>query len=286
MSAYDNAVTELSRVPLDQYIAERKRLAGELKAAGDKTGARVLGTRPRPPISAWAVNQLYWHARDAFDELLETADRLRKGDLKASGAHRDALGKLRKRAATILEDAGHNANEATLRRVAQTLSAIAATGDWGEDAPGTIVADRDPPGFEAVGIPAEKVVETIAAKPAAKHHDGHAKHDRHEHDGEDKTSKAAARAAEKEAEREAAERRAAEMAEKKVAEEERKRVAAEKHRLETALRTAKIDLHEHERTVKSLEKDLEAAARKVTKAQELVSDLEEKLEELRGNGHN
>lgn len=276
MAAYDDAVTELSQVPLDQYIAERKRLAGELKAAGDKTGARVLGTRARPPVSAWAVNQLYWHAREAFDELLATAARLRKGELAASAAHRDALTKLRVRAGTILEDAGHNANEATLRRVATTLSAIAATGDWGDDKPGTIVADRDPPGFEAAGIPAEHVAETIAAPaspappkpaPATTPAPPHPSND----NTEDKATK-------KRAEEEAAARLAAELAEKKAAEEAKKRLAAEKHRLETGLRDAKTELHERERIVKSLEAQLRAATERVDDAQKLVADLERKLE--------
>ena len=43
----------------------------------------------RPTISAWAVNQLWWHARDAFDALFETAARLRKGDLHATSRMAD-----------------------------------------------------------------------------------------------------------------------------------------------------------------------------------------------------
>ena len=43
------AVAELYQVPLDQFVAERKRLA---KESGDKS----LLERKKPSISAWAVN--------------------------------------------------------------------------------------------------------------------------------------------------------------------------------------------------------------------------------------
>jgi hypothetical protein len=153
-ATYDEAVAELFRGPHATFVAERKRLAGELKAAGDKTGAATLAKLGRPPISAWAVNQLWWQARAEFDALLETAKRLREGDLSATPAHRQAIVDLRARAATILTEAGNAANEATLRRVATTLSAIAAHGGFAPDPAGALTDDRDPPGFEAAGIPA------------------------------------------------------------------------------------------------------------------------------------
>ena len=146
---------ELYQAPLAEFIAERKRLAKD-----DKSLAKL----PRPTVSAWAVNQLWWHARDAFDAFLASAEKLRKGDLRATAAHRDALAKLRARAGAMIKDAGHATTEATLRRVTQTLSAIAA-GGWEPDEPGTISADRDPPGFGVPGLEAgEKVADTEPAK--------------------------------------------------------------------------------------------------------------------------
>jgi hypothetical protein len=252
-----DALTELYQAPLEQFIEVRKRLAGELKAAGDKTGARTLGTRAKPPVSAWVTNQLWWHARDAFDELMASADKLRKGQLAASAEHRDAIGKLRKRAAAMLEQAGHGATESTLRRVATTLSAIAASGGWDPDAPGTLSADRDPPGFEAVGIPAQPVERPVhkpAPTPVHKQPEKPAKDDLEEL-----------------------------RAKKRAQEEEKKRIAAEKHRLEAELRAAKTELHDREREAKRLEKELGAATEKVNDAQQLVDELQEKLDELRGN---
>lgn len=146
---YDAALAELYQAPHGSFVEERKRLAAKLKADGDKEAAGKLGKRTRPTISAWVVNQLWWHATDAFKALLHAAAKLRDGDLSANAAHRDALAKLRTRASSMLSDAGHPPTETTLRRVTQTITAIAATGSWEPDAPGTLTADRDPPGFDA-----------------------------------------------------------------------------------------------------------------------------------------
>ncbi len=148
MADYDAALEELYQAPHGSFVDERKRLAAELKATGDKTAAATLAKRARPAISAWVVNQLWWHARDAFESLLASAARLRDGDLGANAEHRESLTKLRTRAAAMLGDAGHGATESTLRRVHQTIAAIAATGSWEPEIPGTLTADRDPPGFD------------------------------------------------------------------------------------------------------------------------------------------
>ena len=271
--AYDDALQELYQVPLSQFVAERKRLAGELKAAGDAADAKRLLARKRPTVSAWVVNQLYWHARDAFDEMLATAEQLRKGHIKASADHREALAKLRQRAAAMLEDSGHAATEATLRRVTATLSALAAAGSFDPDPPGALAADRDPPGFEAIGIPSEPLEEEEEQEeqkeaPAPKRHGG-----------KDELAKArAARERDQAAEAEA--RRRAEMAERKRREEEEKRRKAERHELESALRAARAELDTRERALNQLEKQLAKARDEVDDAQQTIDTLTAKLAEL------
>ncbi|HEY0195000.1 MAG TPA: hypothetical protein VGC42_27995, partial [Kofleriaceae bacterium] len=126
----------LYQAPVDQFVAERKRLAGELKAAGDKDGAAKLAKLARPPISAWVVDQLWWQARPAFDALFDTAQRLRDGKLDAMAAHREAIAKLRAEGVKLLTAAEHGATEGTLRKVTQTLAALAAAGGWDPDLPG------------------------------------------------------------------------------------------------------------------------------------------------------
>ena len=164
---YDEAITELFQAPHGESAATRKRLQGELKEAGDKAGATKLGKLNRPPLSAWAVNQLWWQAREEFDQFLETAERLRDGDLAGAGAHREALAGMRARASEILLAADHAATEATLRRIATTLSAIAATGSFDPDPPGALTDDRDPPGFEAAAVPTAAVAAETASRLSA-----------------------------------------------------------------------------------------------------------------------
>ena len=50
-SRYDDAFTTLYRAPFDAFVAERKRLAAELKTKGDAPGAARLSAVTRPPIT-------------------------------------------------------------------------------------------------------------------------------------------------------------------------------------------------------------------------------------------
>jgi hypothetical protein len=314
---YDDAVASLFQSSVEQFVAERKRLAGELKVAGDKEGAARLAKLPRPPISAWVVNQLWWHARDAFDALFESAQRLREGELDAMPAHRDAIAKLRVAATKILTDAEHGATESTLRRVTQTLSALAAAGGWEPDLPGALSADRDPPGFEAVGVssvaPAKARDDEAGHKRESKAHDGSKAHgskapaqDGKAHDGKTHDGKAhggkahggkahhdepqgatddlrarrEAAEARRRGELEAAAARAEEAAALRRAEAERARVTAERHRIEAALRTARGDVAQREREVTKLERELVHAHKQVEHAKDVVSGLEERLAQL------
>ena len=283
---YDDTVASLFQVPLDQFVTERKRLAGELKAAGDKDGAARLAKLARPPISAWAVNQLWWHARAALEALFETAGRLRDGKLDAATAHREALARLRVQAMNFLTDAGHGATEATLRRVTLTLSALAAAGGWAPDPPGALSTDRDPPGFEALG--AGNVIALPVTPAATPEPDRSAQPpeaaEAPEAGGAERDDDAAHErrlAAETRArELEAAAARAEAAAALRRAEAERAKVAAERHRLEAALRTAQGDVAQREREVARLERDLAAARDMVEQAKAVAEDLAARLARL------
>jgi len=276
---YDAAVAELYQAPHGDFVRERKRLADELKAGGDKPGATTLAKLPRPTISAWAVNQLWWHARDAFDALFDTAAKLRKGDLRATGPYREATAKLRARAAVMLADAGHAATEATLRKVTSTLAALAANDGWEPDAPGTLAEDRDPPGFTAVGIggPAEEPAGEV--EPATAHApDTHAK-PTHDDDHAQRTQRDAAEA--KRREEAEAKRAAAEAAaERKRAEQAAAKRAAEQRQLEDALRTAQHEVDRKTRDLERLRAAVAHAEGAVDKSQAVVDELAAKLAEL------
>jgi hypothetical protein len=146
---FEDARRALYQAPLADFVKERTRLANELRAAGEPKAGAKLRQQPRPSVSAWVTNQLYWHARDAFDAMLAAAATLRAGDLGATPAHREAVASLRQRATAMLTDAGHSATSATLHKVTTNLAAISARGDFFPDAPGEITTDRDAPGFGA-----------------------------------------------------------------------------------------------------------------------------------------
>jgi hypothetical protein len=240
-TAFDAARTTLFQAALGDFVAERKRLAAELKVAGDAKGAAELSKLARPPVSAWTVNQLWWKERDVFQVLLEAAAQVKSGDRDAGKRHREALAKLREHATAVLKEAGNAASEGTLRRIATTLAALAASGGFEPDAPGALVADRDPPGFETFVASAEP--RSTQAAPVASRKD------------------------------EAAAQRRAE-------EEERKRRAAERERLSAALQDAKHVKGERQRDVARLESELESAKQSLKEAQALLAEIEEQLASL------
>lgn len=268
MATFDDAVAELYQAPHGEFVSERKRLAATLKAGGDKQGAAHLAKLPRPTISAWAVNQLWWHARDAFDELFDAAARLRGGTLEATGAHREALATLRARAAHMLADANHGATEATLRKITQSLAALAAAGTWDPSPPGALAADRAPPGFEALGI--------IAPAPDPPRHDD-APPPPPAAETPTRDELAAARRKKTEAEDREREEAAAEL---RRVEDQRATLQTERHRLELLLAAARDEVTTREHVVDALATQLTMATEAVAEARAVVEAIEAKLAEL------
>jgi hypothetical protein len=254
---YDEAVTALYQAPLESFVAERQRLSTALKASGDKAGAARVAKLARPSISAWAVNQLWWHARPAFEELFETAGQLRAGKIAASGAHRKALAALSARAQKLLTEGGHAGTVGTLRRVTMTLSGLAAAGGFEPEPAGALSKDRDPPGFEAFGGEGESESESESEEPAAEK--------KHAKASDEHAATAAKRA-----------REAAAAEQKRVAEERAQR-AAQRRELEAALRDAKAELREREHARERVAKELAAADSEVERARAAVEAAEARL---------
>jgi hypothetical protein len=241
--SYDEAVASLHRGGFDEFVAERKRLAAELKAAGDKEGAARLTKHTRPTISAWAVNQLWWREREAMERLFSAARRLREGDNEQSREHRQALALLRERARTLLADSGHASVESTLRRVTTTLSALAVNGGFEPDAPGALANDRDPPGFEA-GFAPSASAPPVAASPAVK-------------------------------EEPAVQR------ERLEAERERLRQEEEAARRRSERQRVQAELREVQQELEAAELEIEAKRLHLTKLQSDIAALEEGIERVR-----
>lgn len=123
---FDAAADELYGVAPADFVATRKRLAGELP----RDDARRLTALRRPTVPAWAVNLLVRH--DAIGPLLGLGERMREawssgGDLVALDRERAALvDDLVRRSRDLAEAAGRPLSDAFADEVANTLHAAVA----------------------------------------------------------------------------------------------------------------------------------------------------------------
>jgi hypothetical protein len=167
----ESETDRLYQLPLEGFVEARNALAARLKSSGDKDGAARVKALARPNAPAWAANQVYWRARREFDSLLASVDRLQNAQLggAAPGAalrdaikeRREALDVVLRSAEAHLTSAGYATNPDTLRRVSNTLEALAAEGGRPARArPGRLVKDLEPPGFDAFAAMAEAAPPT------------------------------------------------------------------------------------------------------------------------------
>jgi hypothetical protein len=313
-ASYDEAVEALYQAPHESFVAERKQLSAALKASGDKAGAARLVKLGRPPLSAWAVNQLWWQAGELFVRLFAAAQKLRAGDQSATAERRDTLAALKARAAAILVQAGHGANEGTLRRVATTLAALAASGGFEPDPPGALAADRDPPGFDVAalgGVPAQpppapppravpppaadgppkarpalKVVPPLPPEPEPIQHEQALERERIEREHTERIERE--RLAREHAERVERERVELEQAERLRIEQDRKRLEAERQariaeraRIEASLPALRGDLERRLREVERLKTEVSRVEGLAEQARAALETAERHLAALR-----
>jgi hypothetical protein len=157
-----SSIDELYQLPLSEFTPARNALAARLRKSGKAGDADEVRSLVKPSIPAWAVNQVYWKHRPAFDRLLSSGDVLRNaqsstlagksGDVRgALDGVRQSLSELSRLAASELEAAGHNASAGAMRAVTATLEALSAYGNVA-NAPraGRLVDEVDPPGFETL----------------------------------------------------------------------------------------------------------------------------------------
>src|SRR5262249_51932992 len=70
-------VDALFKLSLTEFTDARNALAARLKQSRRVNDATLVKALTKPSISAWAVNQLYWRHRKAFDTLIATGQRFR-----------------------------------------------------------------------------------------------------------------------------------------------------------------------------------------------------------------
>ena len=85
---FDDEVDALYKLPIAEFTAARNTLATRLKQGGRRNEAELVKALVKPSSSAWAVNQLYWNHRDAFDRLIATGERFREAQNRGSRARR------------------------------------------------------------------------------------------------------------------------------------------------------------------------------------------------------
>jgi hypothetical protein len=166
MPDLDPHVDQLYQLPLDQFTGARNALAKELKQPAIKD-------LEKPSIAAWAVNQLYWKERSAYDQLTQAGERLRaehrklltgKGaDIRvAEQGHREAIRTAVDKIKRLLNDGGQAITEATLTAVQETLEALPS-----DEPPGRLVKPLKPRGFEALaGLPSGARPQASGAGPS------------------------------------------------------------------------------------------------------------------------
>jgi len=182
-SKLEDDIDALFRLPLAEFTSERNTLAARLKKEGRRNDADRVKLLAKPSVSAWAVNQLYWDHREAFDQLMASGKRLRPAQkLRLAGkvasvrdsldARREALVHLSDLAAELLREAGSNPSLDTLRRVTTTLEALSAHALHSDGpTPGRLTQDLDPPSFDSLaslmsGVAATEEIDEPVRKPA------------------------------------------------------------------------------------------------------------------------
>jgi hypothetical protein len=152
----------LFRLPVGEFTAARNALAVQLKKSGRRYESERVKALAKPSITAWAVNQLYWQHREAFDRLIASGQRFRKAQTAGRAAkladirealddRREVLLHLSDLATVLLRDAGSGSTPETIHRISTTLEALSAYGSSSDDLrPGRLSRDVDPPGFDSL----------------------------------------------------------------------------------------------------------------------------------------
>ncbi len=160
--AKENDVDALFQLPLDEFTTARNILASRLKKTGRGDEAEKVKALVKPPISAWAVNQLYWKHREAFNDLIAAGQHLiqaQKSQLAgktadfqgAQAEQRRALSKASLLAEAVLQEAGHKQTPDLMRRINAALEALSTYSSLPDTPrPGRLTADVNPPGFESL----------------------------------------------------------------------------------------------------------------------------------------
>lgn len=119
-----SGIDALFALPLAEFTAARNSLAARLKKEGRTAEAERVKAMPKPPATAWAVNQLFWRQPNEVERLLTIGETVRQAQ---SGKAADLRGLLEKqkreletRSRSAQEDARAASSEA--KKCAQAVA--------------------------------------------------------------------------------------------------------------------------------------------------------------------
>jgi hypothetical protein len=269
----ETEIDQLYQLPLEEFTTARNGLA---RTAGpDAAEVRKLA---KPPMAAWAVNQLYWKRRDVYDALIEAATAVRKthkailggrhADLREPAKEHDqALESALKATLTILQEAGHPATDSTRQTVLTTLRALPT-----DVTPGRLTEALQPGGFEMLqGLSIAGGGGAIRPKPIVKS-DPPARVERGRQAQTDESRAEAAKAEALRAESAKALREAEQNARREEFEamrstREAERALRQRDKAREALQAAEKALDEAERATDEAARQRDAAARRAKDAE-------------------
>jgi hypothetical protein len=289
----DAEIDRLYQLPLDEFTAARNLLA--------KQGGAEVKSLAKPPVAAWAVNQLYWKNRAPYDALIRASNEMRRthktvlagkgGDLRAAGkAHDEALDAALKATLSLLEESGQPVTDATRQAIVTTLRALPS-----DEQPGRLTRTLQPGGFEMLAgfsIAGEgRALTARPSRPTPIKEPTTAKPDRTKSKDKEKLTPAqkaaAAAAAVKAREAVTAATRELRQAEHAAQREEFEaaRAAREAEKAErqaatarTAFEEARAALEEAEAAVPPAQRARDAAARRAQQAEEKLEAARQRLE--------
>jgi hypothetical protein len=159
--ALDDMLEQLYAADPSDFIALRKQLQGELRAAGLKPEAALLAKARRPTTAMWAVNQLVRRQPALVESLLERSEALRAAQTKALRGERDAMRDAMRAHRTAVDAAldaalgilGPRANDGFRDEIAVILRAASAQPEIGRElrAGRLVRTDDTTPGFPDLG---------------------------------------------------------------------------------------------------------------------------------------
>jgi hypothetical protein len=173
----ESSIEMLYQGPLADFVSARTALARTLK--GDN--AKRVKALQKPAAVAWAVNQVYWHARPAYDRLMKSGAALRAAQVAALGgrpadvrgageAHRKAIAGAVRDAQRLAAPCDVHPNADALSQTFEALSLATSVAE----PDGRLTKAMSPAGFEALaGVtvkapPGERKKRSEETKPESR----------------------------------------------------------------------------------------------------------------------